>query len=81
MKTEIGEYDKETGMWVKDGNETDADEAIDVVWEWLNDELMDYGLREHDSYHQEDATIEDWNVTYFDEYGVEHAVKVNLPKK
>jgi hypothetical protein len=80
IRREIGEYDKESGMWVKDGEETDADGARDIVWEWLNEELTDYGLREHDSYHQEDATIEDWKVTYFDEFGVEHTVKVNLPK-
>jgi hypothetical protein len=80
MKEEIGEFDKETGVWIKDGEETDADGARDIVWEWLNDELTDYGIREHDSYHQEDATIEDWKVTYFDEFGVEHAVKVNLPR-
>lgn len=60
--------------------EDDEDEIQDTIWEWLMDELMDYGLREHDSYHQEDATIEDWKVTYFDEFGVEHAVKVNLPQ-
>jgi len=60
--------------------EEDGDQIRDYIWEWLQDELMDYGLREHDSYHQEDATIEDWKVTYFDEFGVEHAVKVNLPQ-
>lgn len=80
MKEEIGEFDSEAGVWIKDGEETDTDGARDIVWEWLNDELMDYGIREHDSYHQEDATIEDWKVTYFDEFGVEHAVKVNLPQ-
>lgn len=60
--------------------EDDSDYIRDYIWEWLNDELMDYGLREYDSYYQEDATVEDWKVTYFDEFGVEHAVKVNLPK-
>ena len=60
--------------------EEDGDQIRDYIWEWLQDELMDYGLREHDSYHEEDATIEDWKVTYFDEFGVEHAVKVNLPQ-
>ena len=80
IKDEFGEYDEEVGMWVKEGNETDEDEIQDHIREWLDDELMDYGLREYDSYHQEDATIEDWKVTYFDEFGVEHAVKVNLPQ-
>ena len=60
--------------------EDDSYYIRDTIWEWLNDELMDYGLREYDSYYQEDATVEDWRVTYFDEFGVEHAVKVNLPK-
>jgi hypothetical protein len=60
--------------------EENGEDIRDYIWEWLSDELMDYGLREYDSYHEEDATIEDWRVTYFDEFGVEHAVKVNLPK-
>lgn len=80
IKTEFGEYDRESGMWEKGDESFDEDEVRDTIWEWLSDELMDYGLREHDSYHQEDATIEDWKVTYFDEFGVEHAVKVNLPQ-
>jgi hypothetical protein len=80
IKSEFGEYDEEVGMWVKEATETDEDEILYHLLEWLSDELMDYGLREHDSYHQEDATIEDWKVTYFDEFGVEHAVKVNLPQ-
>lgn len=80
IKSEFGEYDEEVGMWVKEATETDEDEIQDHIREWLSDELMDYGLREYDSYHQEDATIEDWKVTYFDEFGVEHAVKVNLPQ-
>jgi hypothetical protein len=80
IKNEFGDYNEDAGLWEKESEEFDVDEVRDVVWEWLNDELMDYGLREHDSYHQEDATIEDWKVTYFDEFGVEHAVKVNLPQ-
>lgn len=61
--------------------EEDGDSIRDYIWEWLNDELTDYAIREYDSYYQDDATIEDWRVTYFDEFGVEHAVKVNLPKR
>jgi hypothetical protein len=60
--------------------EEDRDVIVDTIWEWLNDELTDYGIREYDSYYQDDASIEDWKVTYFDEFGVEHSVKVNLPK-
>jgi hypothetical protein len=80
IKNEFGEYNKNVGIWEKESEEFDEDEVRDVAWEWLGDELMDYGLREHDSYYQEDATVEDWKVTYFDEFGVEHAVKVNLPQ-
>jgi len=80
MKTEFGEFDSESGLWVKDGVETDADEARDIVSEWLNNELTDYGIIDYDSYHQGDASIEEWGVTYFDEFGVEHVVKINLPQ-
>jgi hypothetical protein len=81
IKNEFGEFDEEVGLWVKSEDEQyDSDDIHDTVADWLNDELMDYGLRDYDSYHQEDASIEDWSVTYFDEFGVEHHVKINLPQ-
>jgi hypothetical protein len=71
-------YDKELGMWFIDGDELDEEEISDQIIEWLREELMDYGIIDIDTYHQEDAIVEDWGVTYFDEFGVEHEVKVNL---
>lgn len=78
IKNEYGEYDEESGMWVKDGEEFDIDEVGGHVDEWVNDYLMDYGLREYDSWYNNQANIENYKLTYFDEYGVEHHVKINL---
>jgi len=71
-------YDKELGMWFIDNTEFDKDEITYQIEEWLREELLDYGIIDIDTYHQEDASVEDWKVTYFDEFGVEHVVKVNL---
>ena len=59
--------------------EEDRDTIFDYIREWLDDELTDMGLRSYDSYHQDDATLERIYVTYFDEFGVEHQVKINMP--
>ena len=58
--------------------EDDRGTIEDYIREWLDDELMDMGLREYNSYYQESAPIERFWITYFDEYGVEHQVRVNM---
>ncbi len=55
----------------------DDDDKIDMLQEWLYEELRDIGILEWDSYDGNDATIEDWRVTYFDEAGVEYKTKIN----
>ena len=55
----------------------DDDDKIDMLQEWLYEELRDIGILEWDSYDGDDATIEDWRVTYFDEAGVEYKTKIN----
>ena len=52
-------------------------DKIDMLQEWLYEELRDIGILEWDSYDGDDATIEDWRVTYFDEAGVEYKTKIN----
>ena len=59
----------------------DWEDSEDMAVEWIRQELSDWGLLEWNSYYQEEAPLEAWRVTYFDEYGVEHKVKVNLPKR
>jgi hypothetical protein len=56
----------------------DEDEKVDLVYDWLRDEISDWGLAEWNSYYDEYAPIERWSATYFDKYGVEHKVKINL---
>ena len=56
----------------------DDDDKIDMLQEWLYEELRDIGILEWDSYDGNDATIEDWRVTYFDEAGVEYKTKINI---
>ena len=81
LRDTVGEYDVERDAWVDDeGDVLDEGDIIDVIYDWLGEELRDYGITQYDSYHQDEATIEDWGVTYFDEFGVEHMVKVNLPQ-
>jgi hypothetical protein len=75
---EIGTYDKESGMWVKDGIECDIDVVNDFVYAWLREELFDYAILEYDHTQGDDLTPSGWHITYFDEFGVEHSVKVNL---
>lgn len=86
MKSNLGEYDEGTGMWILNGKDDfveevkDIEEVKELVRELLDDELTGYGIREYNSYYHEEASIEDWAVTYFDEFGIEHSVKVNLPQ-
>lgn len=52
----------------------------DAVMQAMEDVLRDYNFIEWDSYGESSyATVERMYVTYFDEHGVEHGVKVNLP--
>jgi len=56
----------------------DEGDKIDMVVDWLYEELREIGILEWDGYHGDDATIEDWGVTYFDESGVEYKTKINI---
>lgn len=58
-------------------NPGDRNVIYDILTDWLWDHLSDYGLLEYDNYDDTLVNIERWRVTYFDEFGVEHEVKVN----
>ena len=49
----------------------------DYVRESIGDELRDWGVLSYDSYYEDDASLEKWWVTYFDENGFGHKVKVD----
>ena len=66
---------KEEGLSLDNPN--DKGEITDILHDWLWDHLSDYGLLEYDNYDDTLVNIERWKVTYFDEFGVEHEVKVN----
>lgn len=64
---------------VRDIGDLDGEDLQDedIVAEWLRDYLNDLGMVTYDSYNEEDAPIERWWVTYFDEKGFEYKVSVN----
>jgi len=53
------------------------DDQINTAYDWLSDELYDYGILSNNSYYDDWSTLERWSVGYYDKYGVEHFVKVN----
>ncbi len=55
----------------------DENEAREFLMEMLYEDLRDMGILVYDNYHQGDATIERWWVTYFDEAGVEYKTNIN----
>jgi hypothetical protein len=52
---------------------SDVDE--DGIRDILSDLFYDTGIRQFDSYHQEDASLENYKVIYFDGYGIPHQVE------
>ena len=52
-------------------------EEIDLLLEWLYEDLRDMGILMWDAYNGGESTIERWWVTYFDEAGVEYTTKIN----
>ena len=66
---------KDEGLDLED--EGDRDVIEDYVRDYLSEELTDMSLKEYNSYYSEEAPIERLWITYFDEYGVEHQVRVN----
>jgi hypothetical protein len=50
---------------------------LDLLQEWLYEEFRDIGIFEWDEFNGDDATVERWWVTYFDEAGVEYTTKIN----
>ena len=55
----------------------DNDEKEDTLTDWLYEDLRDIGIISWNSYYDDDASIERWWVTYFDEAGVEYKTKIN----
>ncbi len=55
----------------------DEKQAREFLTEMLYEELRDMGILPYDSYHEDDATVERWWVSYFDEAGVEYKTKIN----
>jgi len=53
--------------------EEDGDSLFDAI----SEALSDWGMYEYDSYSGDAATLENYKITYFDEFGVEHKVKIN----
>lgn len=52
---------------------SDYDELIDI----LSDLFYDIGAKQYDSYYQDDASLENFKVIYFDGYGVPHKVEID----
>ena len=63
------------GNWYPDGSSNLNLE--DELMEALNELFYDVGIRNYDSYHQDDASFEDFKVVYFDNYGVPHRVEID----
>jgi len=64
--------------WKRNTDEGNSrDHLVELATEWLEEDLRDWGIFDFDDYSGDLATIEDWKVTYFDEDGIEHVVKVN----
>jgi len=55
----------------------DDDEKENALREWLYEDLRDMGILAWDSYSGDDASVERWWITYFDEAGVEYKTKIN----
>lgn len=53
------------------------DTKSDYLVEWLYEDLRDMGILAWNQYYDDDASIERYSVTYFDEAGVEYKTKIN----
>ena len=75
----IADNELERELANQDGGDFDFsdDDKIDMLQEWLYEELRDIGILEWDEFNGDESTIEDWRVTYFDESGVEYKTKIN----
>ena len=75
----IADNELERELANQDGGDFDFsdDDKIDMLQEWLYEELRDIGILEWDEFNGDESTIEDWGVTYFDESGVEYKTKIN----
>ena len=74
-----GGHDYVTDDWMKGelAGMDDDFEKEESLREWLYEDLRDMGILEYDSYSGDDASIERWWITYFDEVGVEYKTKIN----
>jgi hypothetical protein len=65
------------GELTKLPEDTDQDTKRDYLVEWLYEDLRDMDILEYNQYYDDDASIERYSVTYFDEAGVEYKTKIN----
>lgn len=65
---------------LKELNITDADEIREFTYDYLKDDMHDWGFLSYDSWSDDLANLVDWGVTYFDEFGVEHKVNIDTSK-
>ena len=73
-----GSHDYITDDWIEGQLiGMDDDEKEETLREWLYEDLRDLGVLSWDSWSGDDATIERWWITYFDEAGVEYKTKIN----
>lgn len=67
--------------WLEDIDMDDEDELDMAINDFIGDEFLyiieDWGLRTWDSYHDKEADINNFKVTFFDEYGIEHFVEID----
>lgn len=70
-----------TSVLRRDGvDPEDVDLMNDYVLDYLRDELQDLSLIPYDSYYDRLASHVGYSVTYFDEFGVEHEVNIDVSK-
>lgn len=57
--------------------DSDYGYKLELLQEWLYEEFRDMGILEWDEFNGDEATVERWWVTYFDEAGVEYNTKIS----
>ena len=58
-------------------DDSDYGYKLELLQEWLYEEFRDIGILEWDESAGDEATVERWWVTYFDEAGVEYNTKIS----
>lgn len=60
--------------WTPNKEELEDDGAL---FDILSELFFDIGLKQYNSYYQDDASLENWKVVFFDAYGIPHEVYVD----